>query len=469
MRVNLTKVVRCMVLVLLLIIFCNVLTFVYGPQSGLQGIHLPPGPLAEIFRGHLRQPETKPFVKLKSKETCKDLEMKTFVEPAVFQTIGVNNDSFVYSAFLEDSSIRIIGLRQVSNVNVHCQIWYADVKEDPLVIGDVHAEFIPEDHGRKYTSTFFLCNIPAKHPNGTPFAVSVVKNACDQPLNILLVRHPGTVTLDFTLCVSPLNYRYSRAYELVEMIEMNKMLGAQKLIFYNHSTGSNVDKVLDFYSLKGEIEVVPWHLPVKTDTWPPTGDPEIHYFGQLSALNDCLYRYKNRSHYLVYTDLDEFIIPRQHRSWNEMMADSEKAQKDLAYAQAQCVFFRKEWLKPPEQYQTAALKYNSVVLKHTLKETYTFPHGSRSKYVINPSRVKTVGVHNVWSFSGGATLLPPSTALLHHYRNWEKPDDPQPKEEDLTAVNKYGDELVRRLDSVWSFLSHVPLDINISSYGPFVS
>ncbi|KAH9502971.1 hypothetical protein Btru_072505 [Bulinus truncatus] len=477
MRINLTKLVRGLIVLVLMVTVFNVLTFLQEPQNGIPGLHLSSGSLSGLFRAHMGRnfpiAQEKKIIKLKSTETCKDLHMKQVAESEIFQTIGSDNQTFVHSAFQDDGGwIRIVGMRQMiqtGNSDVFCQIWYTDTKDDPLVVGDVQTEFIPEDHGRRYTSSFFLCKTPTKYQNLKPYAVSLVKGRCDPATNAMLVHSPGTRSFEFTVCVTPLNYKYSRAYELVEMIEMNKLLGAQRVVFYNHSTGPNVDKVLDYYKLKNEVEVIQWHLPVRADTWPPTNEPEVHYFAQLSALNDCLYRYKNRSHYLVYTDMDEFIVPRQHKTWKELLEDNEKSNKDLSFAQAQCTFFRKEWPKPHELYLAAVNKYKSVILQHTVRESHVFPHGSRSKYIVNPRLVKTVGVHNIWSHSGTAVMLPSSEALLHHYRSWEQPNDPQPRESDLTAVEKYGQELARRLESVWSMLSDVPLNINISSYGPFVS
>jgi hypothetical protein len=64
-------------------------------------------------------------------------------------------------------------------------------------------------------------------------------------------------------------HRYSKAYELVEMIEFNRILGAEMLTFYSNSVGDNVQRILDWYEERGLIQVVDWSLPMAVDHWPP--------------------------------------------------------------------------------------------------------------------------------------------------------------------------------------------------------
>ena len=113
--------------------------------------------------------------------------------------------------------------------------------------------------------------------------------------NLLQVRRPPTSPhshVNFTVCVTPLNYRYNNYQQLVEMIEVNRMFGAGHFIFYNYSSGPFVQTFLDSYRQEGLVSVLPWSLPFTVDVWPPQRElvPAIHYFAQLAALNDCLYR-----------------------------------------------------------------------------------------------------------------------------------------------------------------------------------
>jgi len=94
------------------------------------------------------------------------------------------------------------------------------------------------------------------------------------------------------------------------MLKVHRLFGADRFVFYNYSTGSHVTAHLRRYAGDGVVSaVVPWRVPVAVDVWPPDPkeEPEIHYFAQLAALNDCLYRTMFRARFVVLADLDEVL------------------------------------------------------------------------------------------------------------------------------------------------------------------
>lgn len=310
---------------------------------------------------------------------------------------------------------------------------------------------------KKYTSAFYTCDLP-KSANGYPYALSLVTEKCQKPENIVPVRHYTKETYEFTVCVTPFNFNYSRAYELVEMIELNRILGANHFVFYNYSINKNVERVLDYYKTKGIVEVLTWNLPMKVDTWPPRKEPvEIHYFAQLGALNDCLLRNFIKSKYLVYTDLDEFIIPRKGKSWREMLSNLPANQAAYTFRN---VFFRKEWADTNLTFagRDLAEKYKSVTLLKLKRESKILSKTQRAKYIINPKYIDTVGIHNIWRFKPGKSnhYVDPSIGLLNHYRSWEQPNDSVARMDDQQTLI-YKDELLERLKDTWSKLHNVPL------------
>jgi len=88
---------------------------------------------------------------------------------------------------------------------------------------------------------------------------------------------------------------------------VNRIFGADKLVFYNYSSGPQVTTYLKHMQREGLLNVMPWPLPMPVDVWPPVPGhiPQVHYFAQLAALNDCLYRYMSTARHIVFTDLDE--------------------------------------------------------------------------------------------------------------------------------------------------------------------
>uniref|UniRef100_A0A3B3TQS4 Glycosyltransferase family 92 protein n=1 Tax=Poecilia latipinna TaxID=48699 RepID=A0A3B3TQS4_9TELE len=130
--------------------------------------------------------------------------------------------------------------------------------------------------------------------------------ACQAPTHVAVtsaaIRNPGTAALTcFVL-------------QLVQSLEMLQFLGVNRVVVYKTNCSAETQRVLDYYSDKGLVEVVPWslseYLKVSRRAKPDQDPGDIHYFGQIPALNDCLYRSMYRSKYVALHDPDEFILPQ---------------------------------------------------------------------------------------------------------------------------------------------------------------
>lgn len=227
--------------------------------------------------------------------------------------------------------------------------------------------------------------------------------------------------------------KYNNAQQLVEKIEIDRTFGANNFVFYNFSSGPALAKYLESYEREGIARVVPWDLPLKVDTWPPNSrEVDIHYFGQLAALNDCLYRNMFTSKMVIFTDMDEMIVPKKHGTWRELVKFLiYKGQGSAGTFIFQNAFFRTEW--PDDKSFVNARtspadssSINVISLLKTKREKYIYPWGLRSKYICDPSKVEMVGVHNVWRFVNDSFTeldVPSDIGLLHHYRSWNRPEE----------------------------------------------
>ena len=106
------------------------------------------------------------------------------------------------------------------------------------------------------------------------------------------------------MCVKPLYRQYDRAVWLVEFIEMYRLLGVTDFIFYNHSVGENVERVLRYYQTQErvKVEVLTWNLPVESQM-------KIRTEAQFTALNDCNFRLINRVKYAAMVVSVFLLLP----------------------------------------------------------------------------------------------------------------------------------------------------------------
>lgn len=93
------------------------------------------------------------------------------------------------------------------------------------------------------------------------------------------------------------------------------------MLNYNaHMCPSNLILPMSF---SGLVEEIPWSLSrflnVSQGWLPEHGPGDLHYFGQIPALNDCVYRYMYRSRYVALQDIDELILPQSVNRYSSFM------------------------------------------------------------------------------------------------------------------------------------------------------
>ena len=232
---------------------------------------------------------------------------------------------------------------------------------------------------------------------------------------------PVYSTKTFAVCIHSPLFGPVKAKAVIESIEINKVLGAEWFTFYTYTVDQSVLQVLRSYAGEGLVEVV--------QNW-GKGFPgeSTHYFGQTLSINECAYRNMYRVKYLMYVDLDEFIVPRKSLSWSGMMKEIDNY-KYGTYLFRHSFFFE---------------NYNNTVLDTSAKETELACNGSyrvelpkflssvirlqkvnppkeKSKYIVRPLYTSVIGVHEIFSHVGDhikTYVVPAEFALLHHYRTF---------------------------------------------------
>ena len=263
------------------------------------------------------------------------------------------------------------------------------------------------------------CPLP---DHNIPYAVSIVRTNCESGTNLMNVLDTGMKNEgkgEFGVCVAPLNERFDNVHRFVEFIEVNRMFGASHFVFYNFTVGPRIEKYLNRYAQDDLVTVVQWPLPVD--------NRNIHYFGQLAALNDCLYRLSAKRKHIMFADLDEFAVPRIHNNWHELIRNvSDHGKRNYGVYTFLCTFFKIEYPNDEHISNSSDYAYFDV---HTIlkmrREPIIFHAGQRSKYIVEAKKIDVVGVHNVWSTYGSVEqfVVPSSLGLLHHYRFWDTPND----------------------------------------------
>ena len=181
-------------------------------------------------------------------------------------------------------------------------------------------------------------------------------------------------------------------------------------------------QVLEDYSSRGEIEVIPISLADHQPNLPWLQ----HLFikkkvvhkrqNEILPYNDCLYRNMYRYEYIALLDTDEVIVPTNHSNWSDMMKDLVATTGSKVSWAFRNVYFFDDFLErngdipdiPPYLH----------MMQHVYRSSSHTPPGHFIKAFHDPGRVLTLHNHFPFSCLGGCKFHSVSTSLgqLQHYR-----------------------------------------------------
>lgn len=315
--------------------------------------------------------------------------------------------------------------RKTWSKGLHCSLYYND-GSILCTQGTTSVELA--DSCNKYIryapsiSVVHVCKLPKS--SLIPTHVSLSSNKCsDSSSTKLLIMNRPFESLtdikkeDLGICVQTPLYGKHSMQSLYEFIEMNNLLGVNVFTFY---TQIKLDKFSSLsQSYKNEdnlaIDIIQWPSVFKRTT-------PVHYFGEILAIHDCLYRNMNRVKYLIFIDLDEVIVPVKDRSLSSMM-ERVPSVNTSGYAFDNVLM---------ATHSTVSKNIISTMQQHSLcnkievpkylqiSERYMceYKHPRRSKVIVHPDRVSHLDIHSICHHSPyNKYNVPHDTGVLYHYRD----------------------------------------------------
>ncbi|XP_073398842.1 uncharacterized protein [Dendrobates tinctorius] len=363
-----------------------------------------------------------------------------------------DNKTFIIAPYYdprESNLIRILAILHHTVKNIFC-VFYC--KQFGYVHVMAEIDIVRDGFGFPFETVNLLCKIP---PDCDYNYISVYTNRTKDISQIPMFpisKDPiGPFSANFTVCISAIYGKFDNVLQVIQTIEMYKLLGASRVTIYNTSCGDNVDKVLRHYIQEGVVEVILWPIDkyLKTSTkWKYVEglDSEIGYYGQIASLNDCMYRNMFTSEYVFLNDIDEIIIPVKYWDWPTLMRN---LQKRYPYTS---VFRFENHVFPSTVRASEFNLWNHIPGDNILQHSYREPSDNMSikpqKMIINPRKVIQTLIHSVAKTRGNSTNVSRQLAILFHCKkkrnkailekDWIKDD----------IILRYNRSLVPKVDEV---------------------
>ncbi|KAM8934328.1 glycosyltransferase family 92 protein F13G3.3-like [Pelodytes ibericus] len=340
-----------------------------------------------------------------------------------------NNRTFIISAYYDDResrSVRVIAILHIAEVKeLYC--WFHCRNNNGYVTVQAQIDIHGKRFGFSYGTTDLLCKEPQDCcPQRVSIHWSAMGNVSQIPSFEIKNRNPPPISVDFTVCISTFFGKGENVLQFIQAVEMYRLLGAQKVVIYKNSCSKPIAQVVDYYVSEGVMEVVPWPVDKylrTSDAWHHSMDPQnqIGYYGQVTALNDCLYRNMYTSKYVTFNDLDEIILPKIHKDWTEMMGHLEKQ-----YPSAVVFLVENHYFPIGVTDQTFGRVFpKELPGRNILQYIYYEPEQenvyNNHKMIVNPRKVIQTSVHNVLKSYGPVVEVPDLWAGLHHTREAKQP------------------------------------------------
>ncbi|XP_053137672.1 uncharacterized protein LOC128338777 [Hemicordylus capensis] len=337
-------------------------------------------------------------------------------------TVLSDNRTFIIAPYLDEREVRltrVIGIVHHSEVkDIYCSFCCSSMDDVSLskAVIDVHSDRF----GFPYATADLLCLEPT---NCYPHYISLHWFPKDDvslsPWFEIRNRRPEHSPVEFTVCISTMFGEYNNVLQFIQSVEMYKLLGVQKVVIYKNSCSPLMEKVLAFYTAEKVVEIVPWpieaYLNVSHEWRFKDNGSQIGYYGQIAALNDCVYRNMYKSKYVLLNDIDEIILPVEHPDWKTMMQSLQKEDPEVG------VFLFENHIFPNTVFTSDHFpSWNTIpgvnILQHILREPDRKEVLNPRKMIVNPRKVIQTSVHSVLQAYGSSVEVPMDIAIVYHCR-----------------------------------------------------
>ncbi|XP_069008706.1 glycosyltransferase family 92 protein F13G3.3-like isoform X1 [Embiotoca jacksoni] len=340
-----------------------------------------------------------------------------------------NTKHLLVSAFMDQRvnglDIRIIGIFKRDSIQpLHCLFCCAGHLSTTTQTTILQHS---DNFGFPFATTDVMCRIPQNCNTTHVTLLSQPDSEFGSNHTWLPIRNQKTIgkeekklQFNFTVCISNLFGDYNNVLQYAQTLEMYRLLGVDRVVIYNTSCGPDLEHLLQVYSQEGFVEMVPW--PIDKHLNPSTGwlfsqfGGDVHYYGQLATLNECIYRSMERSRYVLLNDIDEIAMPYQHNNLMSVMNTLQQQHPNTGVFLIENHIFPK---KPFEESKRQPLpKWRGVpgfnIMEHIYREDTDMSVYHPHKLIVKPKAVEQTSVHEVLKMFGKKFKVPPEVCRIIH-------------------------------------------------------
>ncbi|GAB6033633.1 hypothetical protein CHUAL_013692 [Chamberlinius hualienensis] len=338
--------------------------------------------------------------------------------------------------------VRILGMVDTisPSSNIKCALWFSGGEKMVWSSSTVNYDHLWNKHwGTEQNQTLqpylISCLLP-KTVLAVPEMVSLISMESiikhKKPTTNLKVNYlDNGDKKDFVVCVKGMDFpAEDLSWRLLEWVHLLKLIGADKIFFYEFEVHPNVAAVLNYMEANQMAEVIPLTLPGHQPNLQELRSIYLKKMigrkrlNEIIPYNDCLYRNLYLYKYVVLLDIDEVIMPTSTSSWKALMEQIQsivelnkpKDYKAASYNVRNVYFFSDLHDAKAEE----GIPEHLYMIRHVVRSSEFSKKGRYVKCFHDVSQVKAL--HNHYplfclpGFSCATFDISPLMAQLQHYR-----------------------------------------------------
>ena len=242
----------------------------------------------------------------------------------------------------------------------------------------------------------FSCAIE-HYDERVPTAVSLTLTRCEAPTNLIKVKNDQVnykgPRHHITACIGQIYNGFDDINQLVEMVEVNRMLSVDLVVLYSHTSSAILDAYI--HSFQQDAVLVS----------PSCTESRGHILN-----NDCLYRYMYRSDEIIMIDLDEVVVPDKKYGTLPVLL-SKISKPDISQYTLHRVCFPDNWPNDPIWINVKIAQYHIRTLLQTERDEV-----QKHKSILKPEYMAIADNHykSERLYKTEQMVSPNETMICHH-------------------------------------------------------
>ena len=204
--------------------------------------------------------------------------------------------------------------------------------------------------------------------------------------------------------------------QLIEWVELNKLLGVDHIVVYNHSITSKIGDVFRYYQDQGYMDIMQaGKLPSEKHPIKPA---------RAVGINDCLYRNMYSYRQIINIDMDEIIASPNATSYHELL---DYLSSNSRYSRNHTIYLfhnQRYFLDAPQPSRDdhVAASRDFLMTQYAVMHVRPESIGKRAKVIVAPSLCLMLSPHACLRRVSGSFVMrvKPNLAVSYHYKSCRK-------------------------------------------------